>query len=625
MASVSTVSDQGQLMRYNHRTQFTLCPAKLPMFDPRRLSQLLSSDFSTQQLQSKKKAKETLCKAEKESRLAHKLLENDKIKARREALKEKMNELSSFRKRKPLSESNKQIMRYGRIRGTKNIEVYGEVIEECLNSGEEEKSVHKKPYNSEIDYEKRIEASETDDRANDVFDSINQNQNCNEGENIAKSTKASGLRGKSRFAALAATIDKWESEDIQALPSYQNKSRAETHPSNSNSRKDEKCILSKVTPKINPKPEDVNINVLDNSSVQATKIQPNDNLSSQSKPAVTASVNKDQTETNVCVKNKISIWDKAVVATLAQGYTKSPSASKITYEYPTLNKRKNPNFNNVSKPKIATEPVKELAPSPVCLEKLPSDENKIDAEVSVSDRISMFSNPKKRKSNEDPALMSLSARVALFEKAMDKPQQPSTHSCKYRPSDVSFKSISKPTYQACTSEPEESNENQIVVESNSDEENCLPEEEYNLYDKEVDAPTEEDNLYIKDIDVPEEEDDLYDRECDSLQFKKVHESSLNSKTNLNSIVEEVDVEYSGEIDDDVAEACGEIDKMLDAAMEDDLCEMKGPETKKVEELITEIITKPGQLYPSLILNKDDTGQKLYEQYVAERINGNVSI
>lgn len=42
-------------------------------------------------------------------------------------------------------------------------------------------------------------------------------------------------------------------------------------------------------------------------------------------------------------------------------------------------------------------------------------------EVSVSDRVSMFSKPQKRKSDVDPALMSLSSRVALFEKAMDKP------------------------------------------------------------------------------------------------------------------------------------------------------------------------------------------------------------
>lgn len=63
-------------------------------------------------------------------------------------------------------------------------------------------------------------------------------------------------------------------------------------------------------------------------------------------------------------------------------------------------------------------------------------------------------------------------------------------------------------------------------------------------------------------------------------------------SSLGSIAEEDEEEYVGDLSDDVAEACGEIDKMLDDA----LCD-KPSEVKCLE---MEIITKPGHLYPSLV-------------------------
>ncbi|CAM1302396.1 ANLN (predicted) [Pycnogonum litorale] len=472
--------------------------------------------------------------------------------------------------------------------------------------------------------DKKRQCTSSDDENSHPFDEKDttlETENAVPELNEESSTDASdkvSKKGKSRFAALAATINQWEDQSLALNPSYKNNFNVEVKNKNSKLKNSEKS----------PRKADV---VVEADKTVTPPASSNERRCDNIPPAPPI-MSPVKSISNKSPIKKASVWDKAVVATLeAQGFTKSPSASKISYDYKngknsSAKQVTTPRCNHLTSSNVGSE--KKLTVDPVvnsatlqspCKEPMKEASRKI----SVSDRVAMFSKPTERKARVDPCLLSISDRVALFENAMDTPSKPRDKDVHFTskemgiaskatdcvttvlknaekvtvksplkskdnvdcasPSKINSSPLTKNIHQKLATTTNTWKSNEISEKSKAERQqemsdlrnrweksSCVNKSEKLATTTDVESSECDQNSQCSE--EPEQEDSLVDQlsnvsdTCSQLSDSVEDVDTYNEETADDT---GADNQYDGDISDDAAEACGEIDRMLDEAIENE--------------------------------------------------------
>ncbi|XP_023233412.1 anillin-like [Centruroides sculpturatus] len=217
---------------------------------------------------------------------------------------------------------------------------------------------------------------------------------------------------KKRLAALAARINQWEDDFTYHSSSERFVSKPSTNDSHTNSVVSKNNTFTNHSKKTNINIVHTEQNNSSNNSCRETSDE-NSNISNKISASngggnqiLKSIIKKDKNHSQQV--RKVVVWDHAILETLeCQGFTKSPSTTKLQYEF----------SNNSSKK--TTEPI--LEPKEEKFHSVPdlktNENNNNNSNKLISSRNEEQHAENVYSKDVDPAELPLSARRALFEKA----------------------------------------------------------------------------------------------------------------------------------------------------------------------------------------------------------------